>query len=61
MRPNAENRPSHTPELHLEEKIMNDYGVDLGTVNTLICKKNKGIVVNEPSILAVDTLNNKTG
>ena len=39
---------------------MNDYGVDLGTVNTLIYKKNKGIVVNEPSILAVDTLNNKT-
>lgn len=38
---------------------MLDYGVDLGTVNTVIYKKNKGIVVNEPSILAFDTMNNK--
>ncbi len=39
---------------------MNDYGVDIGTVNTLIYKKNKGVLVNEPSIIATDTLNNKT-
>lgn len=39
---------------------MNDYGIDLGTVNTLIYKRNKGIIVNEPSIIAVDTYNDKT-
>jgi len=32
-------------------------GVDLGTVNTLVYLKSKGIIVNEPTIIAV---NNKT-
>jgi rod shape-determining protein MreB len=31
-----------------------DIGVDLGTANTLIYKKPKGIVLNEPSVIAVD-------
>lgn len=31
-----------------------DMGVDLGTANTLIYIKNKGIVLNEPSVIAVD-------
>ncbi|GAB1477008.1 rod shape-determining protein [Bacillota bacterium] len=31
-----------------------DIGVDLGTANTLIYKKSKGIVLNEPSVIAVD-------
>ncbi|MDP3764237.1 MAG: rod shape-determining protein [bacterium] len=35
-----------------------DIGVDLGTVNTLIYVKDRGIVVNEPSLVAV---NKKTG
>ena len=35
-----------------------DIGVDLGTVNTLIYVKGRGIVINEPSIVA---LNKKTG
>lgn len=35
-----------------------DIGVDLGTVNTLIYVKGRGIVINEPSIVAV---NRKTG
>ncbi|MEK7194040.1 MAG: rod shape-determining protein [Patescibacteria group bacterium] len=35
-----------------------DIGVDLGTANTLVYVKGAGIVVNEPSIAAV---NNKTG
>ena len=30
-----------------------DIGIDLGTANTLICVKNKGIVVREPSVVAV--------
>jgi len=29
-------------------------GIDLGTANTLIFVKNKGIVLNEPSIVAID-------
>lgn len=31
-----------------------DIGIDLGTANTLIFTKNKGIVLNEPSVIAVD-------
>ncbi|MDX2085367.1 MAG: rod shape-determining protein [Candidatus Melainabacteria bacterium] len=29
-------------------------GVDLGTVNTLICTSNKGVVLREPSVVAID-------
>ncbi len=35
-------------------KSGNDLGVDLGTVNTLVCTTNKGIVLNEPSVVAID-------
>ena len=31
-----------------------DIGIDLGTANTLIYVKDKGIVVNEPSIIALE-------
>lgn len=31
-----------------------DVGIDLGTANTLIFVKNKGVVVNEPSVIAMD-------
>ena len=30
-------------------------GIDLGTANTLVFIKNKGIVVNEPSVVAINT------
>lgn len=36
----------------------NDIGIDLGTANTLVYVEGKGIVVNEPSVVAV---NQKTG
>ncbi|MDE5600387.1 MAG: rod shape-determining protein [Oscillospiraceae bacterium] len=32
-----------------------DLGVDLGTANTLIFMKGKGIIIREPSVVAVDT------
>lgn len=32
-----------------------DLGIDLGTSNTLICVKNKGIILNEPSVVALNT------
>lgn len=31
-----------------------DIGIDLGTANTLVCVRNKGIVIREPSVVAVD-------
>ena len=35
-----------------------DIGIDLGTANTLVTLKGKGIVLNEPSVVAIDK---KTG
>lgn len=35
--------------------FVRDMGIDLGTANTLIYIKNKGIVLNEPSVIAVDS------
>src|ERR1700759_3146913 len=35
-----------------------DIGIDLGTANTLVYVRGKGIVINEPSVVAVNT---KTG
>ncbi len=32
-----------------------DIGIDLGTANVLINIKGKGIVLNEPSVVAIDT------
>ena len=40
------------------EMFSNDIGIDLGTANTLVYIKGQGIVINEPSIVAV---NDKTG
>lgn len=36
----------------------NDLSVDLGTANTLVIVKGKGIVINEPSVVAVKTERN---
>ena len=36
-----------------------DIGIDLGTANVLIHVKGKGIVLNEPSVVAVDTATNR--
>ena len=36
-----------------------DIGIDLGTANTLIFMKGKGIIMREPSVVAVDTRTNK--
>ena len=34
-----------------------DIGIDLGTANTLVFMKGKGIIMREPSVVAVDTRN----
>ena len=35
-----------------------DIGIDLGTANTLVTLKGKGVVLDEPSVVAI---NKKTG
>jgi rod shape-determining protein MreB len=42
----------------LYKLFSNDIGIDLGTANTLVYLKGHGIVINEPSVVAV---NQKTG
>lgn len=42
----------------LLSKFSNDIGIDLGTANTLVYLRGSGIVVNEPSVVAI---NQKTG
>jgi len=34
-------------------KFSNDLAIDLGTANTLVCMKGKGVVLSEPSVVAV--------
>jgi rod shape-determining protein MreB and related proteins len=36
-------------------KLRKEIGIDLGTANTLVYVKNRGIVINEPSVVAVNT------
>ncbi|MBZ5202774.1 rod shape-determining protein [Planomicrobium chinense] len=36
-----------------------DIGIDLGTANILVYTKSKGIILNEPSVVALDTKSNK--
>ena len=38
--------------------ISRDLGIDLGTANILVFMKNKGIIINEPSVVALNTSNN---
>ena len=38
--------------------LSHDLGIDLGTANTLVYARGRGIVVNEPSVVAI---NHKTG
>jgi rod shape-determining protein MreB and related proteins len=56
------NRGLFTTLRDYKERVLqmfsNDIGIDLGTANTLVYVKGRGIVINEPSIVAV---NQKTG
>lgn len=36
-----------------------EIGIDIGTVNTVIYVKSKGIVINEPTVLAVRKIGRK--
>ncbi len=39
----------------LYNKFSNDIGIDLGTANTLVHVRGQGIVINEPSVVALNT------
>jgi len=43
----------------LFSKFSKEMGIDLGTSNTLVYVKDKGIVINEPSVVAVNTRTNQ--
>ncbi len=40
---------------NLTSKFRKDLGIDLGTANTLIYVKGKGIIINEPSVVSINT------
>ena len=40
-------------------RFSQDIGIDLGTSNTLVYVKDKGIVINEPSVVAINSRNNQ--
>ena len=39
--------------------FLKDLGIDLGTANTLVYVKGKGVVVNEPSVVAINKSTNE--
>lgn len=43
----------------LYRRFSNDIGIDLGTANTLVYIKGQGVVINEPSIVALNTKTNR--
>ena len=45
--------------LKLLSHFSNDIGIDLGTANTLVYLKDRGIVLREPSVVALDTMTRK--
>lgn len=44
---------------HVSGLFTNDIGIDLGTANTLVYVRGKGIVLAEPSVVAVDSTTNE--
>ena len=43
----------------LFNRFSHDLGIDLGTANTLVHCKGKGIIIREPSVVAVDSETNE--
>jgi len=55
-------RPREDSALNLDDVLSwfsVDMGIDLGTCNTLVCVRGEGIVLNEPSVVAVKKGSNK--
>src|SRR5690242_3184419 len=47
-------RRSSRMRLRLPERFVSDIGIDLGTANILIYQRGRGVVLAEPSIIALD-------
>lgn len=43
----------------ITSKFSNDIGIDLGTANTLVYLRGRGIVINEPSVVALNVKTNR--
>ncbi len=43
----------------IKQKISDDIGIDLGTANTLVYVRDRGVVLNEPSVVAVNIKTNQ--
>lgn len=41
------------------QTFSNDIGIDLGTANTLVYLRGRGVVINEPSVVALNTKTNR--
>src|SRR5260221_3660437 len=54
----SKDKPNQMEIKSLLSWFSNDLAIDLGTANTLVYAKNKGIVVREPSIVAVNKIKN---
>ncbi len=50
---------AHVTMANIFGYFSNDIGIDLGTANTLVFVRDKGIVLREPSVVAVDTASRK--
>ena len=46
--------------MNLFNYFSNDIAIDLGTANTLVYAKDKGILINEPSIVAISRVNQES-
>ena len=51
--------PKQSHSFFLANWFGSDIAIDLGTANIIVFVKNRGIVVNEPAVIAVDTMENK--
>ena len=47
------------PSFSFINSMSDDMGIDLGTANTVIYVKDKGIIIREPSVVAVDKDSNE--
>src|SRR5262249_39298093 len=67
MMPNLELRPAHKQGARSTSMnfrpvfslFSSDLAIDLGTANTLVFANNRGMVVNEPSIVAINKITNQ--
>ena len=54
-----ENFPRWIGRFTARDIFSNDIGIDLGTANTLVYVRGKGVIINEPSVVAVNQKSNR--